>query len=106
VLLAREPLPLSHGCCSQLLCRRHHRLVHEGGYSVDHEGRFYDPWGQRIPPVPNAPPGDADQLLRHDHARTIGPHTCASECERMDLELQVEALAAALYGRPGCAPGS
>jgi hypothetical protein len=99
VLLAREPLPLSHGCCSQLLCRRHHRLVHEGGYSVDHEGRFYDPWGQRIPPVPNAPPGDADQLLRHDHARTIGPHTCASECERMDLELQVEALAAVLYGR-------
>jgi hypothetical protein len=82
-----------------LLCRRHHRLVHEGGYSVDQEGRFYDPWGQRVPPVPNAPPGDAEQLLRHDHARTIGPRTCASECEHMDLELQVEALAAVLYER-------
>ncbi len=39
-----------------LLCRRHHRLVHEGGYSVerlaDGELRFRDPWGL---PVPDAP---------------------------------------------------
>jgi hypothetical protein len=34
-----------------LLCRRHHRLVHEGGYGVDERLRFYDPWGRRIPSV-------------------------------------------------------
>jgi hypothetical protein len=36
-----------------LLCRRHHRLVHEGGYGIDRL-RFYDPWGPappaRLPP--------------------------------------------------------
>src|SRR5439155_12129187 len=30
------------------LCRRHHRLVHEGGYSVDERMRFYDPHGRPI----------------------------------------------------------
>jgi uncharacterized protein DUF222/HNH endonuclease len=78
-----------------LLCRRHHRLVHEGGYHVDQHMRFYDPWGQRIPRVPHPPRGDPAQLLRHQHAASIGPDTCAGgEGERMDLELQVEALAA------------
>jgi len=34
-----------------LLCRRHHRLVHEGGYSIERLGdrfRFRDPWGRPI----------------------------------------------------------
>jgi hypothetical protein len=39
-----------------LLCRRHHRLVHEGGHSVerlaDGELRFRDPWGLPIPEAP------------------------------------------------------
>jgi hypothetical protein len=34
------------------LCRRHHRAVHEGGYTVDHDGRFYYPWGREVAPVP------------------------------------------------------
>jgi hypothetical protein len=77
-----------------LLCFRHHRLVHEGGYHVDEQMRFYNPWGQEIPAVAQPPPGDAAELLRHEHASTIGPHTCTSgEGERMDLELQVEAIA-------------
>ena len=32
-----------------LLCRRHHRLVHEGGWHVDRRLRFYDRWGQSVP---------------------------------------------------------
>jgi uncharacterized protein DUF222/HNH endonuclease len=79
-----------------LLCRRHHRLVHEGGYAVDENMRFYDPWGRHIPPVAHPPPGDSNELLRHHHAASIGPDTCASgEGERLDLELAVDALVAA-----------
>ena len=36
-------------CC--LVCRHHHRLLHEEGYGcevVDGEIRFYDPHGQRL----------------------------------------------------------
>jgi hypothetical protein len=46
-----------------LLCRRHHRASHEGGYQVDHDGHFYDPWGNHIPPVPSQPPGDPNVLI-------------------------------------------
>jgi hypothetical protein len=60
--------------------------------------RFYDPWGRHIPPVAQPPPGDANEVLRHEHAGAIGPYSCASEGERMDLELQVESLAAVLQG--------
>jgi hypothetical protein len=38
-----------------LLCRRHHRTVHEGGFSVrtkaDGQIRFFDPNGQELPPA-------------------------------------------------------
>jgi hypothetical protein len=80
-----------------LLCRRHHRLVHEGGFGVDDHLRFYDPWGRRIPRVWRAPPGDAAGLLRDDHREAIGPSTCASGTgEAMDLDLTVEAFASAM----------
>jgi hypothetical protein len=79
-----------------LLCRRHHRLVHEGGYSIDDRIRFYDPWGRRIPRVWRAPRGDAEELRQHDHAAAIGPSTCASgTAEPMDLALAVDALLSA-----------
>jgi hypothetical protein len=45
-----------------LLCRRHHRLIHEGGWHIDRRGRFYYPWGQRFPAVPSLPRGDPDAL--------------------------------------------
>jgi len=39
-----------------LLCRHHHRLVHEGGYAVallaSGEARFRDPRGTVVPPAP------------------------------------------------------
>jgi hypothetical protein len=79
-----------------LLCRRHHRLVHEGGYGIDERMRFYDPWGRRIPSVWRCPRGDAEQLLRNDPGAAIGPSTCASGTgEPMDVELAVEALLSA-----------
>jgi 5-methylcytosine-specific restriction endonuclease McrA len=70
-----------------LLCRRHHRAVHEEGYQVDRhpdgELRFWRPDGQLLPevPPPAAIPADPVQALRarHEaqglrlHARTAIP---------------------------------
>jgi hypothetical protein len=82
------------------LCRRHHRLVHEGGYAVDERMRFYDPRGRPIPPVPRPPPGNLGALLARGTS-AIGPKTCATgPGDRMDLALAVEAIAAACGGSP------
>ena len=70
-----------------LVCRRHHRAVHEEGYQVDRqpdgELRFRRPDGQLLPevPPPAALPADPVQALRarHEaqglsiHARTATP---------------------------------
>jgi 5-methylcytosine-specific restriction endonuclease McrA len=56
-----------------LLCRRHHRAVHEEGYRVhrlpDGELRFHRPTGQILPDVPAPPtvPGDPVGTLRARH---------------------------------------
>jgi Domain of unknown function (DUF222)/HNH endonuclease len=56
-----------------LLCRRHHRTVHEEGYQLerqpDGELRFRRPSGRLLPEVPPAPEvrGDAVQVLRSQH---------------------------------------
>jgi hypothetical protein len=61
-----------------LLCRIHHRLVHEGGWRVasDIEGRavFFSPLGKAIAGAPPMPHGDADTLLRRNRERGIEPH--------------------------------
>jgi hypothetical protein len=80
-----------------LLCRRHHRLVHEGGYSVevlsDGELEFRYPWGRPLPAVPRPPPGDSGRLLDGNRPLAIDPHTCASgEGDPMDLDMAVGAL--------------
>lgn len=44
-------------CC--LLCRHHHRLIHEEGYGCEKVGggiRFYDPQGQQLGVTAEAPP--------------------------------------------------
>jgi len=47
------------------LCRHHHRLVHEGGYSVERDGRelaFRTPGGRAIDDAPGAPPASGRGL--------------------------------------------
>src|SRR5438067_6204261 len=82
-----------------LLCRRHHRLVHEGGYTLEtHPGgdvRFRHPWGQRIPAVPRPPTGIRETLEGRNIADglAIDPNTCQSGSgEQMDLAAVVDAL--------------
>ena len=79
-----------------LLCRRHHRLVHEGGYSVERlpgeRLRFRGPHGAPIPDSPRPPPGSLDQLV----ALETGAYSTGAN-DRMDLGLAVDALLAAQH---------
>src|SRR5437762_7538606 len=86
-----------------LLCRRHHRAVHQQGYQVDRqpdgELRFRRPDGRPLPEVP--PPlevlGDPVEILRgqHDaegvvlHARTTTPGWLG---ERLDVGWAIDVL--------------
>ena len=86
-----------------LLCRRHHRAVHEEGYQVERRSdgglRFARPDGQELPetPVPAAVPDDPVQTLQvghterglHVHART----GCSGWLgERLDLGWAIDVL--------------
>jgi hypothetical protein len=83
------------------LCRRHHRLVHERGYSVrlddDGETHFTDQYGIAVPNVPRSPPSHPD-ALRDQHARrglAIDDGTCRyGTGDPLDLGLTVDALVA------------
>src|SRR5216683_1145884 len=86
-----------------MLCRRHHRAVHEEGYQVDRqrdgELRFRRPDGRLLPEVPRSPevPGDPVKVLRarHDaeglvlHARTSMPGWMG---ERLDVGWAIDVL--------------
>jgi len=84
-----------------LLCRRHHRAVHEEGYQVDRqpdgELRFRRPDGRLLPEVPRPPeiPSDAVKVLRarHEglvlHARTATPRWLG---ERLDVGWAIDVL--------------
>ena len=86
-----------------LLCRRHHRAVHEDGFTVelrDDGGiRFFGPDGQPFPEAPPAPrwagPALAPATARLDAAGvTIGAHTATPDWygERLDLEFAIDVL--------------
>jgi hypothetical protein len=78
-----------------LLCRRHHRLVHEGGYGVDRRGRFFYPWGQPLDDVPPLPRGDPRDLLDRNRHLPIDADTCEpGDGEELDLSDAVDALLA------------
>jgi hypothetical protein len=85
------------------LCSHHHRLVHEGGYSVERRGggpvRFHRPDGQPVPAAPAIPEGEAAGLPRlHKGAGvTIDDTTCVPRVHdlRMDLHWIVDLLAEA-----------
>jgi hypothetical protein len=73
-----------------LLCRRHHRFVHEGGYTVDGTGdrfRFRDPWGAPIPDAPRPPPGRLDRILEVEAGSYV-----TGLGDPMDLDMAVGAL--------------
>ena len=59
-----------------LLCRRHHRAVHEEGYQVDRqpdgELRFRRPDGRVVPDVPSPPPAPPDPAERCQSAERCG----------------------------------
>jgi hypothetical protein len=104
-----------------LLCARHHRAVHEGGFrvctDVDGQAVFFGPGGRVLAgaaPVPDVGPDPVRALVRRNHARGIEPdwrsgmptHRCDGyvpwEIEAAALEAMDEVLDMALD--PGTAP--
>ena len=86
-----------------LLCRRHHRAVHEEGYQVDRqpdgELRFRRPDGRVIPNVPRPPEAPTDPVgtvrTRNDEAGiVVGPRTATPswQGERLDLGYAIDVL--------------
>ena len=80
-----------------LLCRHHHRLVHEGRFALEQRGGgelvFRTPGGQPLPAVPRGRRGDCDVLRRR------APHIRGDTCrpgtgERFDLGLAVDRVLA------------
>ncbi len=100
-----------------LLCRRHHRAVHEEGYQVTRDGdgllRFSAPGGRPIPEVPArpaVPPDTVSALVVAHQARglAIGARTgCPGwSGERLDLGWAIEVLHPATQpAAPQTAPG-
>jgi Domain of unknown function (DUF222)/HNH endonuclease len=85
------------------LCSHHHRLVHEGGFSVERRrgGRvhFRRPDGQAVPAAPCAPQGEAAAVPRLNGAAglTVDDMTCVPcvHSVRMQLPWIVDGLAEA-----------
>ena len=76
------------------LCHRHHRLVHEGGYTLARRAdglEFRRPDGRVIPDTPTAP-SDAPQ--RRPRPNSDVAALAAGTGERLDLALAVDALRA------------
>jgi hypothetical protein len=84
-----------------LLCFHHHRLVHEGGYTLEQaeegELRFRNRHGVLRPSIPRSPPtGSADQLVAQNESSglTMDARTNRSgEGGPMDLAYAVDAIA-------------
>jgi hypothetical protein len=80
-----------------LLCRHHHRLIHEGGFSVgrgaDGAIVFHRPDGAWLPPafpLESASPF-ALEAMNDDHGLSVTPETCVPRWhgERMDMDLAI-----------------
>jgi len=91
-----------------LLCFHHHRLVHEGGYTIEDDPdagfRFRNRYGVVWPTAPpRPPPGRTDRLVAANTRRGIeaGPKTNRNGCGRpLDLRLTVAAIAGAVNQGP------
>ena len=99
-----------------LLCRRHHRAVHEEGYQVerqsDGELRFRRPDGQLLPevPAPAAIPADPVQALRARHEAQglrIHPRTATPGWlgEPLDVGYTIDVLHPMASATPSAATG-
>jgi hypothetical protein len=95
-----------------LLCRHHHRLVHEGGFSVhrkpDGELIFRNPRGERLANAPKTRRGSLRELLtrNHDAGLEIDHETLLTGTgERMDLPACVDAVYDANRSPPELQPG-
>jgi len=93
------------------LCRHHHRLVHEGGFSVERRGSdvvFRRPNGVVVPNRPPRSRGSSAGCARVAElgGTRIDPETCAprSRGSRMDADLAVFALASLQERRSPYAP--
>jgi uncharacterized protein DUF222/HNH endonuclease len=83
-----------------LLCRHHHRLLHEGGFRVERPpGRdmvFRRPDGRAIPVVPRASRGDPHEARRRSPRQglDIGPDTSSalSAGDRLDYAMAIDGL--------------
>ena len=79
-----------------LLCGRHHRFLHEGGYSIvelgDGKLAFRDSWGGPLSPVPRSPPGDSNRLLEQNRSLEIDANTCRRRRRQDEPRLAVDAL--------------
>jgi hypothetical protein len=87
-----------------LLCRRHHRLVHEGGFgcekTADGEVIFLSPEDERLPDFQELPGIETGEdpialLQRHLDTSAIDEHTCETHCyagDRIDWHLAVSHL--------------
>ncbi|HET9489141.1 MAG TPA: HNH endonuclease signature motif containing protein [Methylomirabilota bacterium] len=100
-----------------LLCRRHHRAVHEEGFQVDRQPdgtlRFRRPDGRLLPevPPPAAVPADPVQTLRSGHAAqglNIHPRTSCPGWlgERLDARWAIDVLHPRALGEPPSPPES
>jgi hypothetical protein len=85
------------------LCSHHHRLVHEGGYTIEHRPsgalRFRRPDGKAIPAVPQRPRGAERELIRAHRAAglAVNEETCVPTIynDRFRLPWIVDGLAEA-----------
>ena len=86
-----------------LLCSRHHRLVHEGGYRIESPARhvfvFFDPAGREVPESAKACAAFGPDLADRNRAAGVAvtPDNCESlgRCEAYDLGLTIDVLVAA-----------
>lgn len=75
-----------------LPCRRHHVLLHEGGFTVDHDHVFRAPSGRAIPRRPTPPPGSPDEV----QLAGVTPDTIRTQWDGQPLDLDL-ALTALLH---------
>jgi hypothetical protein len=83
-----------------LLCSHHHRLVHEGGYTIEDDAagglRFRNRYGVVCPSVPaRPPPGSAGELIARNRQRGLAIDRRTNrngDGDPLDLELAVLAV--------------